>query len=210
MKPILLCITLVTLILTHAPNTHAYPYFPECSLTPIDANLTVLNTLNGAIRGTCYNVTVNYASKAKSSSLVMTWLSIPYAKPPLKTLRYKNPLPIETPWSSTVLDGTKWPSKCLQEYGKSTQNNSEDCLYLNLFVPFDAYKRDKQVNNTGAPILVWIHGGSLKSGSSSEDEFEPSTLVAMTNIIVVNINYRLGAFGFMHIKGIDIKDRFLI
>ena len=175
--------------------TLPYPYFPECS---IDPNVTVLTTLNGKVQGKCFNVTVNYGSKPKNTNQVMNWLSIPYAEPPLKNLKFKHPIPIQS-WNST-LDGTKWPSKCLQEYGKSTQNNAEDCLYLNLFVPYNAY-----ISKSRLPILIWIHGGSFKSGSNSEDEFEASTLVAMSNIIVVTINYRLGVYGFLHIKGTEAK-----
>lgn len=193
-------IAIFVILLLNVLLNNSYPYFPTCSSSPLltSSNLTILNTLNGDVQGTCYNITVNYASKPKANTPVMTWLAIPYAQPPLKTLRFKNPVPVES-WSS-IVDGTNWPSRCLQEYGKSTQNNAEDCLYLNLFVPYEVYA-NRWNRTMNAPILVWIHGGSLKSGSSIDDEFEPSTLAAMSNIIVININYRLNVYGFLHIKG---------
>jgi para-nitrobenzyl esterase len=68
-------------------------------------------------------------------------------------------------------------------------------------VPYQIY-----ISNTKkAPILIWIHGGKFTVGSSVEDELEPSTLVSMSNIIVVTINYRLGIYGFLHINGTDAK-----
>ena len=194
---------------------NAYPYFSLCS-SSVDPNATLLNTLNGQVKGSCYNVTVNYGSKPKESSQVLTWLGVPYAEPPINELRFKKPIPIKS-WNST-LDGTYWPKKCVQVSSglersrrfapflksKSIQS-SEDCLYLNIFVPYDVYVKSVIENDPKyrVPILLYIHGGAFLIGSPADDRTEPSTMIAISNLIVVTINYRLGAFGFLHIKNTD-------
>lgn len=176
----------------------SYPYFPECD-NSIGSNVTLINSLNGKIQGKCYNVTVNYGSKAKSSNLVLTWLAIPYAEPPIGKLRFKNPKPVKS-WTKT-LNATKWGKSCTQWDGdKIDKDSSENCLFLNIFAPYT-----NNNNQNGLPIFVWVHGGSNYGGSATDDTYEASTLVAMSNIIVVTINYRLGPFGFFTIKGTDAK-----
>ena len=200
--------------------TNCYPYFPECSSSLINnKNTTVLETLNGKVKGTCYNVTVNYGSKPKSSNQVLTWLGIPYAEPPINDLRFRKPIPIKS-WNQT-LDGSIWPNKCVQissSFDRSKRSfgifgsekshkifSSEDCLYLNVFVPYDVYVKSVIEGDSKyrAPILLYIHGGAFLIGSPADDRTEPSTLIAASNIIVVSINYRLGAFGFLHIKNTE-------
>jgi carboxylesterase type B len=184
---------------------HSYPYFPECSC--FNSEATILNSNNGKIKGTCYNVTVNYGSKPKSSNQVLTWLGIPYAEPPINNLRFKKPIPIKS-WNDT-LDGTNWPNKCVQISGSFDRrkrsfglfgskkshkiHSSEDCLYLNVFVPYEVYVKSVIENNSKyrVPILLYIHGGAFLIGSPADDRTEPSTLIAATNIIVVSIKIKL-------------------
>ena len=180
-------------------SIQSYPYFPLCS-SEDQSDSVVLSTLNGNIEGACYNVTVNYASRPLIYNQVMTWLSVPYAEPPVKKHRFKSPRPIRS-WNETKL-GTEWPKPCLQEFGKSANKNSEDCLYLNIFVPLQVYLNR---NNSQAPIYVYIHGGSLTGGQTAMDRIEPSTLVASTNIIVITIQYRLSSFGFLYISGTEAQ-----
>lgn len=206
-------IKFIIFILACLKQANSYPYFPEC--LSYNKNSTILNTLNGDIKGACYTVAVNHASKPNNTYQVLTWLSIPYAEAPIDKLRFKKPVPIKS-WTEP-LDGTQWPNKCIQidNLGKMSakiaykqgkmDSYSEDCLYLNVFVPYNVYlksivEKDSKFN---APVLLWIHGGAFLIGSSTDDRIEPSTLVAMSNIIVVTINYRLGAFGFLHIKNTD-------
>lgn len=71
---------------------------------------------------------------------------------------------------------------------------SEDCLYLNVFAKSETFLNKK---NELKAILVYIHGGGFIQGSSANDLWEPSTLVAAGDVIVVTINYRLNVFGFL-------------
>ena len=145
----------------------SYPYFPECSNVGNQSDLTVLTTLNGHVKGKCYNVTVNYANSQPRANQVLTWLSIPYAEPPVGQLRFKKPEPIQS-WTE-MRDGTKWPYLCHQEYGVKA-NDSEDCLYLNVFVPYKAFYNSVVLGNKSfnAPIYFYIHGGKFTKGSSVE------------------------------------------
>ncbi len=191
-------------ILLLACSGNSYPYFPTCA--SFDSRVTLLSTLNGKIQGRCSNVTVNYASKPKTSTPVLSFLGIPYAEPPIRNLRFKNALPAK-PWNN-ILNGTKLPNRCFQAFGGDTSNllkESEDCLYLNVFIPYNVYLNAVILKNESfkAPILVWIHGGSFLYGASLREANEPSTFVAMSNVIVVNINYRLGVFGFLYVNGTD-------
>ena len=187
----------IIFIISLLNSTLSYPYFPECS--NLTVNSTILNTLNGKIKGACYDVTVNYGSKNPETSQVLTWLSIPYAQPPVGSLRFKEPLPIKS-WSH-VVDGTQWPNMCIQP-GLRTKKMSEDCLYLNLFVPYNTNTKN---SSNKYPIYLHVHGGSLRKGSSVDDRLEPSTLVALSNVIVVTINYRLGPLGFLYINGTESR-----
>ncbi|XP_064211368.1 uncharacterized protein LOC655784 [Tribolium castaneum] len=113
---------------------------------------------------------------------------IPYAKPPTGPLRFKDPQAPE-PWTG-VKDATTEGSVC---YAKHMLFNniigSEDCLHLNVYTPELASKNLR-------PVMVWIHGGAFKSGSSNTDVYGPEYLLTQ-DVVVVTFNYRLGIFGFL-------------
>ncbi|KAK8775953.1 hypothetical protein V5799_030703 [Amblyomma americanum] len=79
--------------------------------------------------------------------------------------------------------------------------SSEDCLYLNVWVT-----ECVAVNSTCPlkPVLVWLHGGAFRGGSSTMDVYNGGTLAASGDIVVVTLNYRLGAFGFLSLNVSDI------
>ena len=175
----------------------------------------VITTLDGKISGECHDIPISLSTNKTEIRHVYSWLGVPYAEPPLNANRFMRPIPVK-PWSN-ILDGTKLPNMCMQvtfdsrdlaaklKQNLTARNMSEDCLYLNIFVSSYIYQKviieKDQVHS--APIFVFIHGGGFVSGSSSEDIFEPSTFVAATNSIAITLNYRLGAFGFMHLAHTD-------
>ncbi len=146
-------------------------------------NPAIVVTQQGAVQG---NVQPTYRS----------FLGIPYAAPPVGNLRFKPPQP-HAAWSGT-LDATKPGSSCPQvatPFGKASVN--EDCLFLNVYTPNPV--------KTNLPVMIWIHGGAFVSGEGSD--YDPgATLVAQGNTIVVTINYRLGAFGFLALPSLSAED----
>ncbi|MGZ4439884.1 MAG: carboxylesterase family protein, partial [Gaiellaceae bacterium] len=113
-----------------------------------------------------------------------SFLGIPYAAPPVGDLRWRPPRP-HPAWTG-IRDATAFGSSCPQSasvFGQ--QSTDENCLFLNVFAP---------VGGNGDPVMVWIHGGGLVSGVSSD--YVPDRLVAR-NVVVVTVNYRLGVLGFL-------------
>ncbi|KAF5273123.1 hypothetical protein FQA39_LY07613 [Lamprigera yunnana] len=114
---------------------------------------------------------------------------IPYAKPPIGTLRFKAPQPAE-PWLG-VKDATK-PGKISLSADpyNSKDIGSEDCLYLNVYTP-ELPKSDTLLK----PVMVWIHGGGFIMGSSTV-LCGPEFLITK-HVVIVTIAYRLGLAGFL-------------
>jgi len=118
---------------------------------------------------------------------------IPYAQPPVGSLRWKPPQ-VLAQWAG-VRDATRFGAACVQPVSPTPNiyssgvalPMSEDCLTLNIWAPADAHH---------APVLVWIHGGSLWTGSGRETLYD-GTHLAERGVIVVTINYRLGVLGYL-------------
>jgi para-nitrobenzyl esterase len=124
--------------------------------------------------------------RGKKAGGVDEYLGLPYAAPPVGPLRWRPPQP-PAHWHG-IRAASSFAPHCPQPAGVfGRASMSEDCLYLNVFAP--AAHRD-----SGLPVMVWIHGGALVAGES--DDYDPSGLVA-DGVIVVTINYRLGALGFL-------------
>jgi para-nitrobenzyl esterase len=128
----------------------------------------------------------------EASTGVVAYKGIPYAQPPIGSLRWRAPVPASA-WQG-VRDAREFGHACLQPppqpasvyYGHIAPMN-EDCLTLNVWAPPGARK---------LPVMVWIHGGSLVGGSSSEGMYDGVKL-AQQGIVVVSINYRLGLLGYL-------------
>jgi para-nitrobenzyl esterase len=125
---------------------------------------------------------------------------IPYARPPVGPRRFGPPEPPEA-WSGTH-DATRFGSSAPQNgaligpiMSLGIGRTGEDCLYLNIWTPAADRRR--------RPVLVWIHGGAFLLGSGSQMLYDGATLARRGDVVVVTINYRLGAFGFLR-----LRDRF--
>lgn len=119
-------------------------------------------------------------------SNVTSFLGIPYAEPPIGKLRFEKPQAVSLNGS---LNATKMPPSCMHTNSKSSTlapTMSEDCLYLNIYIP-----RNMSEPNANRSVMVWIN--------SEEYLFTPDmkTLASKGDVIVVNVNYRLGIFGFL-------------
>jgi len=116
---------------------------------------------------------------------------IPYAAAPIGALRWKPPAP-PAHWGG-IRDATTVGAQCPQQRAASVRGpgdvgGNEDCLFLNVWTPARAAAAKR-------PVLVWIHGGAFAVGSGNF--YDPSRLVAAGDMVVVTINYRLGALGFL-------------
>lgn len=134
-------------------------------------------TADGPVRGTAHDG-------------ISEFRGIPYAQPPVGELRWALPLPAK-PWTETR-DATAYGSGCPQvaRYGLTEAGYNEDCLTINVTVPDAAATSAKKL-----PVIVWIYGGAFVGGSTA---LYPLAHMATTgNAVVVSMNYRLGAFGFM-------------
>ncbi|MDM3973556.1 carboxylesterase family protein [Mycobacterium marseillense] len=123
----------------------------------------------------------------------LAFLGIPYARPPLGDLRFRPPEP-----------APRWIGhRDAKTYGPSAPQNpdepgipylpldvgltSEDCLYLNVWTP--------AADQHARPVLFWVHGGACTAGAGAEPFYEGARLAAEQDVVVVTINYRLGALG---------------
>jgi len=120
------------------------------------------------------------------------FLGIPYAAPPVGDLRWTPPK-AHAPWDRPF-DATQFRNHCPQVASVfGVASVSEDCLFLNIFTPNDETTEENGPH--GSPVMVWIHGGALTVGES--DDYIPTKLVQQGHVIVVTMNYRLGALGFL-------------
>ncbi len=117
---------------------------------------------------------------------VREFLRLPYAAAPVGDLRFKPPQP-PIPWDEErelINPGDPCPQ------GVSFAGGGvEDCLFINVWVP--------KGKSGKLPVMVWLHGGAFIFGSGSDAYYSGANLAAAQGVIVVNLNYRLGAFGFL-------------
>ena len=129
---------------------------------------------------------------------------IPFAAPPVGDLRWMPPQPVK-PWAGIRDAKTFGPVSYQNErlvenqfagshFEYSPQQYDEDCLYLNIFTP--------SPDNSKRPVMVWIHGGAFIIGAGSWPMWDGRHLCTRGEVVVVSINYRLGALGFMNLNEI--------
>jgi hypothetical protein len=142
-----------------------------------------------------------FAARASASDLIVTtatgdvegvigpsgkeWRGVPYAAPPVGDLRWRPPAPV-TPWSG-VRDATNFASPCIQLAFPTGTFGSEDCLYLNVFVPANASAE------ADLPVMVHLHPGGNFFGAP----YTEAGTFTSRGVILVTVGYRLGVLGFM-------------
>ncbi|XP_004478946.1 cholinesterase isoform X6 [Dasypus novemcinctus] len=154
----------------------------------------IITTKNGKVRG--MNLPV-------LGGTVAAFLGIPYAQPPVGRLRFKKPQSL-IKWSN-IWNATKYANSCYQnidisfpgflgsEMWNPNTDLSEDCLYLNVWIPAPKPKN--------AAVMVWIYGGGFQTGTSSLPVYDGRFLARVERVIVVSMNYRVGALGFLALSG---------
>jgi carboxylesterase type B len=136
-----------------------------------------------------------------SSPDVAVFKGVPFAAPPLGTLRWKPPV-APAKWTS-ARKADKYGAACMQRgrgepgAGGDQVEPNEDCLYLNVWTPAKS-------TTEKLPVMVWFFGGGFSGGSSAAPGFEAVGL-ASKKVIVVTINYRLGLLGFLTSPELDAE-----
>jgi para-nitrobenzyl esterase len=117
---------------------------------------------------------------------IRVFKGIPYAAPPVGSLRWRPPQPAAK-WAG-VRSAGQFSDACAQQEPPDGQPASEDCLYLNVWTP--GKSADDRL-----PVMFWIHGGGLRSGAASMIHYDGEAL-AKRGVVLVSINYRLGWLGY--------------
>ena len=151
----------------------------------LNKNTISIDTNVGSITGKIEDVTVD-----DKEVQVAEFLGIPFAEPPVGQLRFAKP--VKKGNLSSPYNATEFGRGCLQVKNLipgRVPELSEDCLFLNIFVPGAPSPANKLA------VMVWIYGGGFKAGYSNG--YNAATLAGFGDVIVVTLNYRLGVFGFL-------------
>ncbi|XP_046813431.1 cholinesterase 2-like [Vespa crabro] len=146
----------------------------------------VIQTIKGPVKGLVLT-TIRESKKYHS------YRGIPYGKPPIGHLRFRPPVEVDS-WTKEF-DATKDGPVCPQIYN-NTFIGQEDCLNLNVYTP--QLPKDGEDIKLKA-VMYWIHGGSFIHGITSKFYYSPDYLIE-EDIVVVIVNYRLGALGFLALQ----------
>ncbi|XP_038061811.1 cholinesterase 1-like [Patiria miniata] len=127
----------------------------------------------------------------KVNKTIDVFKGIPFAEPPVGTLRFKPPV-AKQPWEITY-NATYFRDACVQIDSAfvGSHPRSEDCLHLNIWAPRPGVQG-------GAAVMVWIHGGAHMGGTATSNQYDGVALAAFGDVIVVSMNYRVNVFGFLY------------
>jgi para-nitrobenzyl esterase len=134
------------------------------------------------------------AGKIDSASSSFFWGGIPYASPPVGSLRWKAPID-PTPWT-TPLSALEIDKACMQQ---ENVPQAEDCLTLNIWSPASG--------ETNLPVVVFVHGGAYVIGSGGPSTYWGGTLATEQKVVFVTINYRLNVFGWLYHPALQTDDQ---
>ncbi|HEX3283282.1 MAG TPA: carboxylesterase/lipase family protein [Mycobacterium sp.] len=145
---------------------------------------TLVETVSGPVRGS-------------DDGRVTAWKGVRYAAPPVGDLRWRAPEPPE-PWTE-VADATHYGFVCPQPVDPRVPIDlgapqGEDCLTLNVWASSDTAAGDRK------PVMVWVHSGAYILGSASQPLYDGRVLADGGEVVVVTLNYRIGALGFLDLS----------
>ncbi len=135
---------------------------------------------------------------------IRTWKGVRYAAPPVGDLRFRVPEPPQR-WTE-VADAASFGPACPQPTFPNMPLDlgapqDEDCLTLNVWASADTRPGDAK------PVMVWLHGGAYVLGSGSQPLYDGRRLVSGGDVVVVTVNYRLGALGFLDLSSFNTARR---
>lgn len=171
---------LLTIVLTACSNDSGSSGNPP---DPVACATEEIDTTSGAVCGKVVTA---------DGREVHAFLGIPYAETTAGDNRWKDPIP-KAP-ASDVIEATVFGPACPQSTDPPYSppgEFSEDCLSLNI------WRRDDVLEREPRPVMVWIYGGSFLSGGSSMPVYDGAYLSSTEDVVVVSLNYRLGALGFL-------------
>jgi len=148
----------------------------------------------------CFVTTANGDVQGVDNGSSCSFLGIPFAAPPIGSLRWKPPQPAAS-WAPATLNATAAGMNCpaVVPAGSTTVTGNEDCLRLHVWSPNPAPLEP-------APVIVWIHTGAFQGASANLADSNPRKLVGRTGAIVVAANYRLGPLGFLGHPALTAED----
>lgn len=131
---------------------------------------------------------------------VLRFSRIPFAAPPIGHLRFLPPHPV-APWTQ-ILDTRQPGPICIQQVTQGNKHypagQSEDCLSLAVTTP--------NLDNAKRPVIVWLHGGGLASGGNHDATYDGANFVSRGDVVFVNVQYRLGALGWLDVSPLGGED----
>ncbi|HME49822.1 carboxylesterase/lipase family protein [Mycobacterium sp.] len=152
---------------------------------------TVVETTCGPVRGS-------------DDGRVKAWKGVRYAAAPVGDLRWRAPEPPK-PWTE-VVDAVAFGPVCPQPIEPTIPVDlgapqGEDCLTLNIWASSATEPGDAK------PVMVWVHGGAYIFGAASQPLYDGSVLAGSADVLVVTVNYRLGALGFLDLSSFNTPKR---
>lgn len=152
----------------------------------------VVDTSTGPVRGL-------------DDGIIKSWKGVPYAAAPVGELRWRAPEP--PPAWTEPRDATRVGPVCPQPTDPKIPLDlgapqGEDFLSLNVWAPSGTQPGDRK------PVMVWVHGGAYVLGSASQPLYHGRAMAGAGDVIVVTVNYRLGALGFLELSTLDDSGRF--
>ena len=167
-----------------------------CAVLPVSAFAVESKGTDGVVVKTAFGPV-----KGERELGVLVFRGIRYAAPPVGTLRFRHPVP-PIAWTE-VQSALDFAPACPQlvEIDPTENNNSvmsDDCLAVNVWTP--------GVDNKRRPVMVWIHGGGFIEGSARNTWYDGANLAAKGDVVVVTVQYRMGAWGFLDVSDMGGQD----